>query len=209
MVRVRPVARRTAQRSVGVRSGIFPVVATVDVARLVARANAGEPLDFLFFWGHRAARPGASGPWFLSQWWPAEFTVDGIRYRAAEHFMMAAKARLFGDHDSAERITASVDPASVKRLGRGVSGFDENVWRAARYDIVRRGNLAKFSQNPALARYLVDTGDAVIAEASPVDSVWGTGVAADHPSARIPAEWPGLNLLGFVLMEVRDELAGR
>jgi ribA/ribD-fused uncharacterized protein len=184
-------------------------VGTVDVAQIVARANAGEPLDLLFFWGHHAARPGASGPWFLSQWWPAEFTVDGIHYRTAEHFMMAGKARLFGDHDSAERIVSSADPASAKKLGRGISGFDENMWRSARHDIVLQGSTEKFAQNPELAKYLVDTGDAVIVEASPVDSVWGIGLAADHPSARTPAEWPGLNLLGFVLMEVRDELTAR
>jgi ribA/ribD-fused uncharacterized protein len=46
----------------------------------------------------------------------------------------------------------------------------------------------------------------VLVEASPVDSVWGIGLAADDEQAASPDRWPGLNLLGFALMEVRSRL---
>ena len=73
-------------------------------------------------------------------------------------------------------------------------------------EIVVRGNAAKFDQQPSLKAFLLGTGDAVLVEASPVDKIWGIGLAENHSDARNPSEWPGLNLLGFALMTVRDEL---
>ncbi|HVK20308.1 MAG TPA: NADAR family protein [Actinokineospora sp.] len=162
--------------------------------------------DYVLFWGHRPLPDGRIGKPCLSQWWPAEFVVDGTRYPTAEHFMMAGKARLFGDDAIAEKILATDSPREVKDLGRAVSGFDADRWTEHRYPIVVAGTYAKFSQNPALAGYLIGTGDKVIVEASPVDPVWGIGLAADHPDARTPAKWQGLNLLGQALMEVRARL---
>jgi ribA/ribD-fused uncharacterized protein len=156
-----------------------------------------------------APRPeGRLGPSCLSQWWPAPFTVDGVHYRTAEHWMMAEKARLFGDERSATAVLAAASPKDAKALGRAVRVFDVARWEAAGFDIVVRGSAAKFGQDPQLRDYLVGTGDAVLVEASPVDAVWGIGLAADDPRARRPAEWPGRNLLGFALMQARHILAG-
>jgi len=43
-------------------------------------------------------------------------------------------------------------------------------------------------------------------EASPVDRVWGIGLAADDEAASDPERWRGPNLLGFALMAARDRL---
>ena len=78
--------------------------------------------------------------------------------------------------------------------------------RLGRELIEWRGNLAKFSQNPELGDWLIGTSPAVLVEASPVDTIWGIGLAADDKRASDPAKWRGLNLLGFVLMKARDQL---
>ncbi|NGN64391.1 NADAR family protein [Streptomyces sp. A7024] len=161
---------------------------------------------FLFFWGHRPTRDGSVGKGCFSQWWPAPFTVDGVEYATAEHFTMAGKARLFGDTDAERAIVAAGHPKQAKDLGRTVRGFDQEAWAAHRYDIVVRGNEAKFGQHPDLRDYLLRTGDRVLVEASPVDRVWGIGLAADDERAQTPAEWRGLNLLGLALMDVRERL---
>ena len=118
---------------------------------------------------------------------------------------MAEKARLFGD-DILVQILAAKSPAEAKKLGREIQGFDAEVWEAHKVDIVRAGNLHKFGQHKDLLKFLLSTGDRVLVEASPVDAIWGIGLAADAPEAADPARWRGPNLLGFALMEVRDEL---
>lgn len=98
------------------------------------------------------------------------------------------------------------DPEEIKRAGRQIRNYDDTLWDAARYTVVLEANLRKFGQDPALAGFLAATRDKVLVEASPVDSIWGIGVAEDAGVAATPARWPGRNLLGFALMEVRDKL---
>lgn len=172
---------------------------------LQRRQSAGEPLRYLCFWGHQPPRTGVSASCF-SQWYDAGFNINGVRYPTAEHFMMAGKARLFGATDILEQVLASPAPDTVKALGRKIEGFDEAVWAQARYGLVVEGNRAKFSQNAVLGDFLRATADQVLVEASPVDSVWGIGLAKDHVDAHNPAQWRGLNLLGFALMDVRDAM---
>jgi ribA/ribD-fused uncharacterized protein len=73
---------------------------------------------------------------------------------------------------------------------------------------VIQGNLAKFSQNPLLERFLLETGTRVLVEAAPRDLIWGIGLGQNDPRAQDPATWQGLNLLGFALMEVRRHSSG-
>lgn len=177
-----------------------------DVQSLTAAVRAGWRPKYVFFWGHRPARGGGPGPGCLSQWWPARFEVGGISYPTAEHFMMAEKARLFGDREALAKILACGDPGAAKALGRSVRGFDEAVWDRERVAIVVRGNEAKFSQSEPLGGFLAATGERVLVEASPADPIWGIGLASADEAASDPGRWRGLNLLGFALMEVRARL---
>jgi ribA/ribD-fused uncharacterized protein len=176
------------------------------LAQLRAAEAAGQPLDLLPFWGHRPTRTGAVGTGCLSQWWPAMFTVDGVSYPTAEHWMMAGKARLFGDEDGLAAVLSAASPSAAKAAGARVRGFDEERWAAARYDIVVAGNLAKFGQHRDLRHFLLATGKKVLVEASPYDRIWGIGMAATNADVERPSAWRGLNLLGFALMEVRERL---
>ncbi|GIJ48745.1 hypothetical protein Val02_56310 [Virgisporangium aliadipatigenens] len=178
----------------------------MDVAELIRRTDAGERIKYLFFWGHRPQRDGSVGAGCLSQWWPAPFSVDGRIFATAEHYMMWRKATLFGDADAAERVLAATHPNEAKTVGRQVRGFDADAWEAACFDIVVAGNEAKFRQRQELSAFLLGTGGRVLVEASPLDRVWGIGLAADDPRAGRPREWLGRNLLGFALMNVRETL---
>jgi ribA/ribD-fused uncharacterized protein len=175
-----------------------------QLRREIAR---GKPLKLLFFWGHTGAPGGRLGKECFSQWYPSAFELGGKRFATAEHYMMWSKATLFGDREAAARVLAAKDPGLAKRLGRSVNGFDEPTWQAERFAIVVRGNVAKFGQSPALRGYLLETGERVLVEASPVDRIWGIGVTADDARAHDPSRWQGLNLLGFALMQARAELS--
>jgi ribA/ribD-fused uncharacterized protein len=173
---------------------------------LRARFNAGEKLKFLFFWGHQTSANGISAS-CLSQWYEAPFVVDGERYPTAEHFMMAEKAALFGDTSVRGQVLQATNPGAAKALGRQVRDFDEGVWLKHRFAIVIRANEAKFSQNHDIGRFLLDSGSRVLVEASPVDRIWGIGLAQDDERSKNPNLWRGLNLLGFALIQVRATIA--
>jgi ribA/ribD-fused uncharacterized protein len=134
------------------------------------------------------------------------FAIDGTVFATAEHYMMWRKARLFDDDETAERILVAGHPQRAKALGRQVRRFDEQTWQEHRYGIVVAGSVAKFGQHADLRGYLLGTGERVLVEASPVDRVWGIGLAATDDRATRPDEWRGLNLLGFALMQARTTL---
>lgn len=142
----------------------------------------------------------------LGQWYPSPFTVDGVKYPTAEHWMMAEKARLFGDTKTLDEILKTDSPKLAKDWGRRVAEFDQKVWDSHCFDIVVQGNIHKFSQNPDLRAKLLGTGYQILVEASEFDKIWGIGLAQDDPWATNPAVWQGKNLLGLALMKVRNEL---
>ena len=176
---------------------------------LISYLARGKSAKYLCFWGHTNKDKSRVEKSCFSQWYPAGFEVKGIHYKTAEHFMMAEKARLFDNHSIAEQIIQSNHPKKAKDLGRHVTPFDQDVWFRNRFEIVVNGNIAKFSQNKALKEFLVNTGKRVLVEASPADKIWGIGLTEDHPDATNPFKWPGLNLLGFALMVVRQNILER
>jgi hypothetical protein len=158
-------------------------------------SDVTERDGFVFFW---------SG--WPSQWHPSPFTVEGTAYGCAEQFMMAEKARLFGDEKTLRKILAAESPREHKALGREVSPFDDARWTGACREVVYRGNLAKFTQNADLRELLLATGSRTLAEASPTDRVWGIGLEASARRATDRSAWRGKNWLGEALMRVRAEL---
>lgn len=177
-----------------------------SVDDLIAMIETGTPPKYLFFWGHTPLKNGATNQSCFSQWFESPFEINGERFQTAEHFMMVEKARLFADEEAAQNILASSTPNHAKALGRTVKNFDNDTWNLNRFDIVVKGNIAKFRQNPELAQFLSNSGDRVLVEASPPDRIWGIGMSKTDPLIEQPKSWKGLNLLGFALMAVRDHL---
>ena len=143
---------------------------------------------------------------YLSNWYPSEFTVHGVKFSSMEQYMMYQKALTFYDRDSANLIIESDNPAEIKKFGKMVANYDEVIWNGVRQPIVFRGLMEKFRQNEDLREKLLDTGDEILAECSPKDKIWGIGLALDDIRRCELNAWKGQNLLGFALMVVRDEL---
>lgn len=177
-----------------------------NLQSLQQAVRSGKKYHYLHFWSHRARYPGSIDASCLSQWSAAPFELDGFHYPTAEHYMMAEKARVFEDVEIEQKVLASTDPCAAKKLGRQIVSFNNKVWMKYRFDIVVRGNVAKFSQNEPMGRFLIETGNKVLVEASPNDDVWGIGLTGNDAGAHNPLKWPGLNLLGFALMAARDAI---
>jgi len=150
---------------------------------------------YVFFWN------GIYSQWFLSN-----FVIDGFEYNSCEQFMMHQKALLFEDFEIADKIMKENNPASQKSLGKQVKGFDKGVWDRNCFSIVYRGNYAKFTQNESLKKQLLATENRTLVEASPVDFIWGIERPVDYQGNENPTNWRGLNLLGFAIMTVRNQI---
>jgi ribA/ribD-fused uncharacterized protein len=170
----------------------------LNVQDVISKFNNREKLEYVFFWKSNS---------YFSNWYPSDFEVDGIVYWCVEQYMMAKKAELFRDYNSFRDIMASNSQKEIKALGRKVMGFNEEIWSKNRERIVFEGNYAKFTQNPKLKSYILKQKGKIFVEASPYDKIWGIGLDdSDLNFIYNPNNWRGLNLLGFVLMDVRDKI---
>ncbi len=141
---------------------------------------------------------------YYSNFYRRSITIKNQTFHCNEQYIMYNKAMLFGDTSTANTILNTYEQASIKALGRQVKGFDENVWVANRERIADECNMAKFSQHTDLKQYLLETGDAIIAEAAKYDCIWGIG--CDSIVGRDQSQWRGLNILGQSLMRIRTQL---
>jgi ribA/ribD-fused uncharacterized protein len=163
---------------------------------MVANLNT-QMSNFAFFWA--SASP-------FSNWFKSPFEHNGVKYNCSEQYMMHMKALVFEDSEVANEILKEKDPRKQKAWGREVRSFEQATWEAVCQEIMVDGLLSKFRQNPYCLKALLNTGDKIIAEASPYDKVWGIGMTEDNPLATQPDKWLGKNLLGIVLMRVREIL---
>lgn len=144
---------------------------------------------------------------YLSNWYPSDFTVNGISFSSMEQYMMYQKALRFGDTKIADKILATDDVARIKKLGREVQGYDDSVWNGVRQIIVYEGLTAKFSQNEDLKAKLLETKDVILAECAVRDKIWGIGLSMTDEKRFDKDKWKGQNLLGYALMLVREHLS--
>jgi len=143
---------------------------------------------------------------FLSNWFMSPFSSGSIDYSSVEQYMMHQKALVFHDFDIAKKIISQSDANEIKKLGRAVSNYNETVWNGIRQIVVYQGLLMKFRQNSELKKALIETGSAILAECAVNDHIWGIGLGMND-SKRFDLDfWNGQNLLGFSLMEARQEL---
>ncbi len=143
----------------------------------------------------------------FSNWYPAEFEYARNHYKNVEQYMMYQKVLMFHKYDLADKILKTADPYECKKIGRThFPEFDSELWNKTCKTIVKRGVKAKFLQNPTLLQELLDTGNKLIAECSPYDKKWGIGIDINDPSKYDVTKWKGANLLGRILMEIREEL---
>jgi len=156
-------------------------------------------MSYYYFWKTKSP---------FSNWYPATYTLDGIEFNCSEQGVMWAKAKLFGDETVAEQIL-NCNPNQQKKmkdLGRKVSNFDQKKWDEHKVNIYKNHNRAKYTQNNTLKHFLLSTGNKTLVEASPYDRIWGIGLTEENAKKRNPNTWPGQNLLGKLLTEIKNEL---
>lgn len=89
----------------------------------------------------------------------------------------------------------------VKKCGRDVKGYKEEVWVSKRVNVAGIGAKEKFKQNPDIKKVLLNTEGTYLVEASPYDKIWGIGLNAQDAQNTPKDKWPGLNLLGEQVLD--------
>lgn len=158
----------------------------------------------------------------FSNWWMGKpLIIEGVSFPSAEHAFMYEKVKFFAkkmkfDEGFSQYILDAPNPNVAKKMAReitdGASSQILNDWDDAKFEIMKKIVSLKFSTDPELKKILLSTGNAYLAEASPYDGSWGIKLNASD-AKKIwsagkgrPVKWPGMNLLGIILMEVRTEL---
>ena len=85
-----------------------------NVKWLTDNYDKGEVIKYIFFWGHSDTGADEIGKFVFSQWYSSPFTFDNVVYKTAEHWMMAQKARLFGDQQIFEKILNANKPFGTR-----------------------------------------------------------------------------------------------
>ena len=143
---------------------------------------------------------------FLSNWYPSDFEVDGMKFCNVEQYIMYCKCAVFGDFQAAEAVMATSEPAIQKLIAGKAKDYNETIWNGLRQVVLTRALIAKFEQNPSLRDALMKTENAYLVECARSDKIWACGLSLYDDARKDIANWCGTNILGFALMEVREIL---
>ncbi len=131
----------------------------------------------------------------FSNFAPYPILLDGKVWPTSEHYFQAQK---FDDPDQQEIIRQTESPMIAARMGRSRKTPLRPDWESVKVAAMRKAVRAKFTQHADIHQTLLATGDAAIVEHTQNDSFWGDG-----------GDGSGENMLGRILMEVREELRRR
>jgi len=169
---------------------------------------------FIFFYGHKNNDYD-----YLSNFYITPFKDDNdILYCCVEQYFVKKKQLLF-DHNNdllGNKIMNSINPFEIKKYGREVNNFNNDIWEKIRYNVMLEGLKYKFKNNEELKKKLISTYPKFLVEASPYDKIWGIGLnkhiaeelteKALNENLNYDYYWQGDNLLGKALMEIRHLL---
>lgn len=186
------------------------------VESLKEEIQKGYRPTYIGFFGNQADKPNER---VFSNFYKAPFSVklqgtnELVTFTCTEQYFMYQKAETFGDTKiMQELLNPNLHPADYKHLGKKVTPYDDAKWNTVRYEKMKNALRHKFTQSKKLRTILLNTRNAVLVETSPFDTIWGIGVGKTARPGQRPINWRdinnwrGQNLLGFALMEIRDEL---
>lgn len=134
----------------------------------------------------------------FSNLYPRAIVFETRQYPTAEHAYQAGKARKAAVR---EWILSAPSPALVAMAAHGLYTWDiTSDWSKMKFERMRAVLRAKFTQHDDLRQVLLSTGNARLVEAARVangvNRTWGE------------VNGKGLNMLGVLLMEIREEFRG-
>ncbi|MFO5493697.1 NADAR family protein [Cuspidothrix issatschenkoi] len=128
----------------------------------------------------------------FSNFSPHGFVLDELYWSTSEHYFQAQK---FIGTPYLAKLRLVKTPKEAANMGRQRTLPLRPDWEEVKDNIMRKAVFSKFSTNKDIQEILLSTGNEELVENSPIDYYWGCG-----------ADGSGKNMLGIVLMEVRQQL---
>lgn len=142
-----------------------------------------------------------------SNFHPAVFTHEGVRYENSEKMLFHKMAKKFNDDETAVKILGETDPRIIKNISKEIRNVDRGEWCNSIKELVTPGLVDKFDQNPQLLKWLESTGNRMLVEAAgPYDTIWGNGLRLSSKDLTKYSMWTGQNKQGEMLEEVKRVL---
>jgi ribA/ribD-fused uncharacterized protein len=134
----------------------------------------------------------------FSNLYKREIEFDGERFATSEHAYQAGKPR---KEAVRKWLLEAPTPALLAMAAHGLYWWDiRSDWSKIKFDRMRAILRTKFTQHEDLRTLLLSTGDARLVECATVDNavnrLWGE------------VNGKGKNMLGQLLMELREQLRG-
>lgn len=146
----------------------------------------------IFFYGHKDNQ--------FSNWYIKPYLAkDGNVYSCSEKQFIYLKAEFFNDIETAMKILKTDNPKEMKQLGLEIESYDDSKWNEVRRSKMKLCLEDKFT-DPKLKEILISTGNSIITEITDHNKIWETEMSAND------SDKCSSNLLGLLLMEIRDEL---
>ena len=143
---------------------------------------------------------------FLSNFYPAKFNLDGKTFGNVEQYIQYQKAVHTGDVEIACGILNTDNPVKQHQYGRKLKPTQDQ-WNDQRAEMFMECAVkAKFQQNDALKKELLDTRNKNLVECNAYDKFWGIGLSMYNAVAMDRTKWKGQNKLGVILVKVRDDI---
>ncbi|KAL5430279.1 hypothetical protein PMIN07_010139 [Paraphaeosphaeria minitans] len=204
--KLKPATKSDAPRKLEARtrSKALKIPKTLEKAKAVPEIKPPATSGRVFF--HEPSDEHG----FLSPWYTSHFSIKDEDYESSGQYILAEKARAFGDKKARQRILEEHDTDILKFLGKTIKGIDEKSWRRRASRITKSANMHKFLSDDAesrdLLRQLKNLGTGELIFADPADSVLGIGFSAAEATEVGHAQW-GDNVFGKAIEEVRNTKA--
>lgn len=145
----------------------------------------------------------------LSNHYPSSFTLEGKNFNNVEQFLAFKRAELSGDQSLVDKALNSPEPTDAKSILNLLRKDHEQQWQQQREGVALEGLRAKFNQNKRLQSFLIGTDGLTLGEASK-NGVWGVGLTLEDQNILNIGKWLASgNLLGQLLMKIRQEILSR
>jgi ribA/ribD-fused uncharacterized protein len=144
----------------------------------------------------------------FSTCYPADISLDGMRFSTVLHYVVYKKAEEFRDKELMDVVLKSTNTGELMKLSYKVKYFEKIVWNMVLKPILYNAFKAMFQQHESMMKQLAATKGTTLVLAETDDVKWGCGLKKDDPRINDRKAWLGKNLLGELLTEIRVSLLG-